>query len=184
MSKPKNADFGSITCMNTENMHDRTAGDFISREIEIETLEGTMHANSGDYIITGIRGEKYPCKPDIFAETYEPIERDLIDRQAAIEAADRGCQEFRGIFGRIEDAINEIPPEQLWIPCSERLPEEDGEYLSYIADPDDKRCQYIMTAEFATARSSCSAKWLPDNAFASSNVVAWQPLPEPYRRDE
>jgi hypothetical protein len=39
--------------------------------IDIETLEGVMHANAGDWIITGINGETYPCKPDIFERTYE-----------------------------------------------------------------------------------------------------------------
>nr|DAW56671.1 MAG TPA: PGDYG protein [Bacteriophage sp.] len=39
----------------------------------IHTLEGDMIAEPGDYIVTGIRGEKYPCKPDIFNETYELI---------------------------------------------------------------------------------------------------------------
>jgi hypothetical protein len=38
----------------------------------IPTLEGTMAANSGDYIIRGVAGEFYPCKPDIFERTYEP----------------------------------------------------------------------------------------------------------------
>ena len=41
--------------------------------IEIDTLEGTMRANLGDYIIKGIQGEFYPCKPDIFKATYEEI---------------------------------------------------------------------------------------------------------------
>lgn len=40
------------------------------KEMNIETLEGVMHANVGDYIITGVNGEQYPCKPDIFAKTY------------------------------------------------------------------------------------------------------------------
>lgn len=39
---------------------------------DIYTLEGTMHASPGDYIIMGVRGEAYPCKPDIFHQTYEP----------------------------------------------------------------------------------------------------------------
>lgn len=39
--------------------------------LEIETLEGIMQANVGDWIITGVNGEKYPCKPDIFEKTYE-----------------------------------------------------------------------------------------------------------------
>jgi hypothetical protein len=40
--------------------------------IEIKTLEGTMRASVGDWIIKGVKGEFYPCKPDIFAATYEP----------------------------------------------------------------------------------------------------------------
>lgn len=43
-------------------------------ELDITTLEGVMHASIGDYIITGVSGEKYPCKPDIFELTYELVE--------------------------------------------------------------------------------------------------------------
>lgn len=39
----------------------------------IKTLEGTMKASKGDYIIKGINGEFYPCKPDIFEKTYEKV---------------------------------------------------------------------------------------------------------------
>lgn len=39
----------------------------------IETLEGQMRALRGDWIIRGIKGELYPCKPDIFEATYEPV---------------------------------------------------------------------------------------------------------------
>lgn len=38
----------------------------------IETLEGKMHVMAGDWIIKGVKGEFYPCKPDIFEQTYEP----------------------------------------------------------------------------------------------------------------
>ena len=41
--------------------------------IEIETLEGIMKASFGDYIIKGVKGEFYPCKPDIFIATYEEV---------------------------------------------------------------------------------------------------------------
>lgn len=44
-------------------------------EVKIETLEGTMTANPGDYIVTGVNGEKYPVKPDIFWKTYEPVDK-------------------------------------------------------------------------------------------------------------
>ena len=40
----------------------------------IITLEGTMTADRGDYIIQGINGELYPCKPDIFHKTYEIVD--------------------------------------------------------------------------------------------------------------
>ena len=39
----------------------------------IETLEGRFLATPGDWIIRGVKGEFYPCKPDIFAATYEPV---------------------------------------------------------------------------------------------------------------
>lgn len=42
--------------------------------ISIRTLEGTMIANPGDWIIRGTKGEIYPCKPEIFAEIYEAVE--------------------------------------------------------------------------------------------------------------
>lgn len=44
----------------------------ITEAREINTLEGTMRADVGDYIITGVKGERYPCKPDIFLATYDP----------------------------------------------------------------------------------------------------------------
>ena len=44
------------------------------KELIIPTLEGDMKASVGDYIITGLRGEQYPCKPDIFNKTYEKVE--------------------------------------------------------------------------------------------------------------
>jgi len=46
----------------------------ISDENElIHTLEGFMLAHKGDYIICGVKGELYPCKPDIFKQTYEEV---------------------------------------------------------------------------------------------------------------
>lgn len=42
-------------------------------EIVIDTLEGQMKADIGDYIIKGVNGEFYPCKPDIFEKTYELV---------------------------------------------------------------------------------------------------------------
>lgn len=43
-------------------------------ELFIETLEGDMYVNLGDYVIKGVNSELYPCKPDIFHKTYDIIE--------------------------------------------------------------------------------------------------------------
>ena len=40
----------------------------------IRTLEGNMTISKGDYVIKGVNGEFYPCKPEIFLKTYEPVE--------------------------------------------------------------------------------------------------------------
>lgn len=44
--------------------------------MKIETLEGVMNASVGDFIIKGVNGEFYPCKPDIFEKTYEPADNE------------------------------------------------------------------------------------------------------------
>lgn len=46
----------------------------VHTRLYIATLEGELSASVGDYIIKGVHGELYPCKPDIFEETYEPAE--------------------------------------------------------------------------------------------------------------
>jgi len=46
---------------------------FVGANIIIPTLEGDHIASPGDWIIRGVNGELYPCKPDIFAKTYEPV---------------------------------------------------------------------------------------------------------------
>ena len=45
----------------------------VSDGVLINTLEGTMKASIGDFIIKGVQGEFYPCKPDIFEKTYEKV---------------------------------------------------------------------------------------------------------------
>jgi hypothetical protein len=46
-----------------------------SSVLRIDTLEGTMIAAAGDWIIRGVQGEFYPCKPDIFEATYDAVDR-------------------------------------------------------------------------------------------------------------
>jgi len=59
-------------CTPVKSIEDRRA--FVSEEdLVIKTLEGSMLVSKKDYIIKGIKGEFYPCKPDIFAATYEEV---------------------------------------------------------------------------------------------------------------
>lgn len=52
------------------NMHNLQYGE---SKLKINTLEGNMIASIGDYIVKGIKGEFYPCKPDIFEQTYDKV---------------------------------------------------------------------------------------------------------------
>lgn len=56
--------------------------------LKINTLEGVMTASVGDYIIKGVQGELYPCKPDIFELTYEEIDNEAIHKRVADCQAD------------------------------------------------------------------------------------------------
>lgn len=47
---------------------------YVGQSLIIPTLEGDHEARPGDWIIRGVKGELYPCKPDIFEATYEPAE--------------------------------------------------------------------------------------------------------------
>lgn len=59
----------------------------------IETLEGIHKADIGDYIITGVKGEQYPCKPDIFEQTYEPE-----DLNGWISVKDRLPEDYKDVL--------------------------------------------------------------------------------------
>ena len=56
--------------------------------IVIHTLEGDMEVSKGDYVIKGVKGEFYPCKPDIFEQTYESAETQKEQEEAAEEFAE------------------------------------------------------------------------------------------------
>lgn len=60
-----------------------TTNEIITHEThcDINTLEGVMRGNVGDYIIQGVKGEVYPCKADIFEATYEPVSNGGIPRR-------------------------------------------------------------------------------------------------------
>ena len=102
---------------------------------------------------------------------------DVIYRQAAIDAMCESCSDWcdEGVCKKVS-AIQKLPPAQQWIPCSKRLPEIDELVLvtddsGGVKTVDVDRCgQY-----------ECSEKrfW-----YYTQNVVAWMPIPEPWRGEE
>ena len=63
---------------------------------DIKTLEGIMKASKGDYIILGVSGEVYPCKPDIFKKTYDEI---VTITEEEIEETLKARQSFDDMIG-------------------------------------------------------------------------------------
>lgn len=100
----------------------------------IETLEGMHKADIGDYIITGVKGEQYPCKPDIFEQTYEPVNN--------ANTLKLTCSNN-------------------WISVKNRLPEDDNFVLVYNSE--DKEI-IIANYRGNNAWDSYVYGWLPDNA--------------------
>lgn len=70
MHKAWNQNYGTPGAVSCEEWPNSDGTD----RLQITTLEGVMRVEWGDWIIRGVQGELYPCKPDIFAATYEPVE--------------------------------------------------------------------------------------------------------------
>lgn len=116
---------------------------------------------------------------------------DLISREAAIEAIIKSKELTPGFMGMelytpedAIDAVNNVLSANQWIPCSERLPNEHGEYLVYYKT---NKHEHIKILEYGVAEQhgeTINNCWFKPNCdFNDSiynNVIAWQPLPEPY----
>lgn len=123
---------------------------------------------------------------------------DLISRQAAIDVlhgyfdgmleTDTVCpKDIYNLFA----IIPSVQPEQHWIPCSERLPEECGEYRITWTTSASKNLfigdsEYEITSEWDDERNDWVGKWLLDDyitAYPDVKVIAWKPLEEPYKEE-
>lgn len=74
--KPVEIEAIQLTPLSLFEVEEFVGGDLEVRggEVIIATLEGAMRASVGDWIIRGVKGEFYPCKPDIFEQTYEAVQ--------------------------------------------------------------------------------------------------------------
>lgn len=73
--------------------------------IIIHTLEGDMEVSNGDYVIKGIKGEFYPCKPDIFEQTYSALEPSCLEKKGKCQTEylrkDVVIDEIKLAFGKV-----------------------------------------------------------------------------------
>jgi hypothetical protein len=67
----KALEYTGVECLQDVGEFCGQRADLVNGQLIIRTLEGDMTVSTGDYIIQGIKGEFYPCKPDIFKATYE-----------------------------------------------------------------------------------------------------------------
>lgn len=136
-----------------------------------------------------------------------PNNSDCISRQAAIDAlcavCGKACDKSKFVYNAPQDeqvilcpehyclcTLPSAQPEPQWIPCSERLPEEkDAGILKKLGT--EKRSEYVLaTVEVKGERMTVTActydgkwDWNMKYAFPDFKVVAWMPLPEPYREE-
>lgn len=107
------------------------------------------------------------------AKIHQPNEEILTDVKA---------ESFIFIMDSVLSALSENKGE--WIPANVP-PKESGRYLTYIVNEYDEKLQYIMTADYIARPTPIDglSPWNVDDECASDNVVAWQPLPEPYKAE-
>jgi len=127
------------------------------------TLEGLMQVTPGDWIITGVQGEHYPCKPDIFALTYEaaqpeqepvawmnnkdfePIRVRIM--QEAYELADRNDSEsYNAIKVMCGDVQRMLPPKRPWVGLTEK---EIDNFFKAVWGPKVTFADFIRSIEQA-----------------------------------
>jgi hypothetical protein len=118
----------------------------------------------------------------IDALSQEPCEDDAISRQVAIDIVEFECGEWKGLAKEIVKRFNGLPPVQPkpkighWIPVSERLPE----IRRYVL------CQ-CRGNNYSVLRLNHDSDWecvYPRTTYMQSFVIAWMPLPEPYKPQE
>ena len=126
-------------------------------------------------------------QPDHVAEIGKKAEGDCISRQEALKI----CRRYwHPTFNPIMEEIEKLPsvqPEQRWIPVTERLPENDNEVLITVWDAEDDYVEvykgFYQGHEWWTQWCHGCSK-IKDEPCGENIVIAWMPLPEPYRGGE
>ena len=105
--------------------------------VEIQTLEGVMRGEVGDWIIRGVKGEFYPCKPDIFAATYEPA--DLAQAPAPVRVKPL-------VWHPMRDGSGHVWPDKWCADCPVFEKRFFAESTEHRAKVEDKRTARVLAA--------------------------------------
>ena len=152
-AEPKQPDFGPISCISAEKMHDRTTDGLISRQAAIDVVDS----------------ETVSTNPEHFKSS-EKFIKFMDDADIASFGKWQWANGFNTALAATSIQLEKLPsaqPEQRWIPCRERLPSEDGKYLIV------GRQGAVNILPYRDGR------W-----YGRWSVIAWMPLPEPYKEGE
>ncbi|MFE6284377.1 hypothetical protein [Streptomyces sp. NPDC057877] len=112
----------------------------IGRALVIPTLEGEMCASPGDYLIRGVKGELYPCKPDVFGATYEPVAEPVSDSDCAHcpdghTPPDGGSQPWNASVGPERDGDGQPTTIHVARSAGAHVAESDAEWIRTRLNP-------------------------------------------------
>jgi hypothetical protein len=105
--------------------------------LEINTPEGVMRANPGDWVVTGTAGETYPVKPEIFATIYEPVEDDTaVLTNAAIDAG--MLEDLRRTLARLQGLkpLERSERARHWAVAITEMEKVIGYFKTFVFDED------------------------------------------------
>lgn len=118
----------------------------LTRTLEIHTLEGTMIGHEGDWLITGVKGEQYPCKPEIFEATYETADAPTAESVRIAHLEEQLERQFERWQAELDDQAEH---------CSEVLSERN----TRIADLETELAKTRISLSLCGAVVDHFSKW-------------------------
>lgn len=166
--------------------------DLISRQDAIKAIDEKAKRIKNEDTLNGLAGAVGILFDLPSVKPQEPC-TDAVSREAVLEAVSEGCQEWRGIYGRCEELINELPSvtqkSEKWIPVSEKLPSDCNEDWVLAQIQEDNGYLWIpCVAEYRKDTDDWYSDandigWLKNHR-GFFKVIAWMPLPKPYDPQE
>ena len=167
-----------IDAIQYDGTNAKTCGlEVTATQVGIQTLEGFMEAKPGDWIITDIQGERYPCKPDIFEATYEPVGNEAFKKfmentYPEPEGVRQMFETATNVSALIHEAFNAgyEAAQSNWIPYKDGDDVKPGKYYVQLAGVGP------VIGEYVTFGNKFESGW----AIGDYRVEAYRQLPEPW----